>query len=81
MANIMSFSLFSLSFSIIVLAEKYRMLSLNTPRNTFLAPKRKTSESSVITPSTKFYCSKKAHCASAYEGALIKGIPNISSNL
>src|SRR6267154_34887 len=42
-------------------------------------PKRNTSESSVMMPSTRPSSTSAAHCASASMGAVIYGIPNSRS--
>ena len=41
-----------------------------------MPPNKNTSLSSVTTPSTRLFSSRKAHCASASEGASTHGIPN-----
>lgn len=51
------------------------LASCPTHRYTVLAPKRNTSLSSVITPSTRSAVSSHAHCASASWGAMMYGMP------
>ena len=47
---------------------------------TFEQPNRKESESSVAVPSTRLFCSRKAHYASASKGACRYGMPSMFSS-